>query len=172
VPIYRSWLCYKDKFTQGWFGLKGAKSAYKSYIVQGYVNKAVLHIEYEGWAHIIRVRIDDQKIFERINYVGNVGNQIVDITQYFKPRRTEDGEQATKYTIELVDLYAIWEVSWLVTAYIDIDVTGTITETSSYTETMFGGIESIVGVFVNLMFLMMVMNLLMGMMSMFMGVFV
>jgi hypothetical protein len=171
VPIYRSWLCYNEKFTQGWWGLGGEKSGYKSFIVQGYVNKATLHIEYEGWAHIIRVYIDDKKIFERANYAGNVGNQVIDITQYFKPRRTEDGEQATKYTIKLVDLYAFWEVSWKVTAYIDIDVTGTITETSSYTESGFGGIESITGVFVQLMFMMMVMNLLMSMMSMFMGVF-
>jgi len=63
--------------------------------------------------------------------------------------------------------------TYTVTAWLDIDVTGTITETSSAKltaeESLIGGI---VDVFIQLMFLMMVLNLLMGMMSMFMGVFV
>jgi len=176
VPVYRSWLCYNQKVSHGWLQGYGTLKGYKSFTVQGYVNSVTLHIENDGGPSIVIAHVNDKSVLKKTCLppgLCSVGNQhSTDITQYFRPRRTEDGEQSNMFEI-MIGNGSLTPATYTVTAWLDIDVTGTITETSSAKltaeESLIGGI---VDVFIQLMFLMMVLNLLMGMMSMFMGVFV
>jgi len=176
VPIYRSWLCENEKF-ENILPFSVVKKAWKSFIVNGYVNRVTMYVEKKGSAiNALWVYLNDKQVFYVHDWV-NLPNKtyVFDVTQYFVPRKTEDGEKSNLFKIEVINSWAWLGWACRLSAYIDIDVTGTLTETSSFKEPEAGGmadVSGIVRVFVNLMLLMMVMNLLMGMMSMFMGVFV
>jgi hypothetical protein len=150
------------------------KSTYKSFIVNGYVNKVTIYLQKWGLLTCLRIYLNGQCVYEVLNYGGIGDTHICDATQYFVPRRTEEGEKSNKITIEVHNAWGYFGWSATISAYMDIDVTGTLTETSAYKapETELTDVSGIIGVFGQLMFMMMVMNLLMSMMSMFMGVFV
>ena len=176
MPIYRVWLCTQQEVSHGWCRGYGSLGGDLSFIVKGYVNRVVFHIENDGGPSIVVARVNEKTVLNKTCLppgLCSVGNEhSADITQHFRPRRTEDGECADRFEI-LIGNGSITPATYHVTAWLDIDVTGTIIETSgaklTAEESLIGGI---VDVFVQLMFLMMVMNLLMGMMSMFMEVFV
>ncbi|MEM2281846.1 MAG: hypothetical protein QXZ68_07710 [Candidatus Bathyarchaeia archaeon] len=169
MPVYRSYLAIKSPVKKGLWIDSPVMNSYVAYRVEGYVNKAILQASVDApplstyWG--LRVWFNDAPI----RYV--IGTPAVgpfDVTELFKPRTS--GEGANKFSCQAVWTAPLVPESVLVTAWLDIDVSGTIVEIGS-SESIGYGFEPIMEVMVNLMFLMMVMSLLMGMMSSFMGVF-
>lgn len=171
MPVYRCWLAYKSEVKKNWWWIDSpVYNSYVAFKVNGYVNKVTLTAELEFpfvstfWG--LKTWFNDQFIDYRIGGPTLVGPY--DVTELFRPRRT--GEGANKYSCQ-----AFWSApcvpeSVKVTAWLDIDVTGTIEEIGSSESSGFG-FEPLVENMISIMFLMMYMSLLMGLMSSFMGVF-
>jgi hypothetical protein len=178
VPVYTSWLCHREKFESGWLSPTCKKSVDVSYIVNGYVNKVVLHIYREGLSGMsqsCKAWVNGHQVLDYFEWAGpGTSEHHIDITQYFKPRSGSGSPADEDFSHFEIEVGWAFTSRWYVTAYLTIDVTGTIIETSSYKGTLegFGNIDSVITIMFQLMFLVMVMNLLMSMMSTFMGVFV
>jgi len=175
MPIYTSYYCIHDKVSKGWTYPECVvwKHGYKSFIVDGYVNKVILTVEIHScpqgagdWSEYT-IRFNGKEVIHASS--GPPATWSADVTNLFMPRRTEDGEQADELKIGFAHFWAPAPAEWEVTAYLSIDVTGTLTETTStaFTKTPETELAEALGVFIPIMFMMMFMSMFMSILSSF-----